>query len=341
MRLVRVVGVLLVLGLVIGGAAAGWVWSEAQTFLGATPSAAHDERIVTIPRGAGPQSVSALLAREGVVTDAEKFALFLRYRRAAGGLRAGEYRFWTDGTPEEVLDLLLHATEVTYPITLPPGLRIEEMAALVEAAGMGSAAEYTRLARDSDYIAGLGLPFARAPENLEGLLIPETYNLGPGADERAVLSAQIARLKRIWTDERRSRAQAIGLSPYEVMVMASLVEKETAVPDERPLIAGVFLNRLQRGMRLETDPTIIYGLTNYDGNIRSADIRRPHRWNTYVIPGLPPTPIAGAGIEAIDGVLAPTTTAALFFVAKGGGAHHFSATYAEHARMVRKYILKR
>ena len=341
MRLVKILGALLALGLLVAGGVAVWAWSQAQAFLEATPTTVHDERILTIPRGSGPQRVAGLLADAGVVTDAEKFALYLRYEKAAGGLRAGEYRFWTDQTPAQVLDVLLHAPEVTYPITLPPGLRIEEMAALVEEAGMGSAAEYTRLARDAAFIESLSLPFASAPENLEGLLVPETYNLGPGANERAVIAAQIARLKEIWTDARFEQAKAIGLSAYEVMVMASLVEKETAVPDERPLIAGVFHNRLRIGMRLETDPTIIYGLKNYDGNIRKSDIRRPHRWNTYVISGLPPTPIAGSGIEAIEGVLNPTDTKALFFVAKGGGAHHFSNTYAEHARMVRKYILKR
>lgn len=341
MKFIKILAALALVGLLVAGAVAGWAWSQAQAFLAATPSTTHDERILTIPRGSGPQAVSRLLADAGVVTDAEKFALFLRYEKAAGGLRAGEYRFWTDHTPAQVLDLLLHAPEVTYPVTLPPGLRIEEMAALVEEAGMGSAVEYTRRARDADVIAGYGLPFDKAPENLEGLLVPETYNLGPGADEVAVMDAQIARLKEIWTPERTAKAKEIGLTPYEVMIMASLVEKETAVPEERPLIAGVFLNRLRIGMRLETDPTIIYGLKNYDGNIRKADIRRPHRWNTYVIPALPPTPIAGGGIEAIDGVLNPTKTKALFFVAKGGGAHHFSETYAEHARMVRKYILKR
>ena len=129
---------------------------------------------------------------------------------------------------------------------------------------------------------------------------------------------------------------------YLVEVAWSLLEAYRISGRQRYLDGGVaILNRLRIGMRLETDPTIIYGLKNYDGNIRKADIRRPHRWNTYVIYGLPPTPIAGAGIEAIDGVLNPTETKALYFVAKGGGAHHFSTTYAEHARMVRKYILKR
>ena len=341
MKILKFLLALVLVALLASGAVGFWVWSQAQSFLKATPSTDHNEVVVTIPRGAGPQTVARLLLEKEVVTDAEKFALFVRIRKASGGLRAGEFRFYTDQRPEQVLDLLLNAPEVTYPITLPPGLRIEEMGQLVEKAGMGTAEEYTALAKDPAFISAAKLPFAKTPENLEGLLVPETYNLGPSADTRAVMAAQLGRLKAIWTPERLTLAKERGLTPYEVMIMASLVEKETAVPDERPLIAGVFLNRLRIGMKLQTDPTIIYGLKNYDGNIRKSDITRPHRWNTYVIPALPPTPIAGSGIEAVDGVLKPTETKALYFVAKGGGAHHFSKSLAEHNRMVRKYILKR
>ncbi len=167
--------------------------------------------------------------------------------------------------------------------------------------------------------------------------MPETYSFGRDAGEEEVLHAQAARFKAVWDTARTQRAEELGMSPYEVVVLASIVEKETGVAEERPLIAGVFHNRLRKGMRLESDPTIIYGLQNYDGNIRRSDIRRPHPWNTYVIQGLPPTPIAGPGVEAIDAVLHPDETSALFFVAKGDGTHHFSATYAEHARMVDRY----
>lgn len=341
MKILKFLLALAFMALLAAGAVGFWVWSEVQAFLEATPSPDHNEIVVTIPRGAGPQTVARLLTENGIVTDSEKFALFVRVNKASAGLRAGEFRFYTDQTPDQVLDLLLNAQEVAYPITLPPGLRIEAMGALVEKAGMGTAAEYTALAKDKAFITAAKLPFAKRPENLEGLLVPETYNLGPGASTRAVMAAQVGRLKAIWTPERQALAKERGLTPYEVMIMASLVEKETAVPAERPLIAGVFLNRLRIGMKLQTDPTIIYGLKNYDGNIRKSDITRPHRWNTYVIPALPPTPIAGSGIEAIDGVLNPTETKALYFVAKGGGEHHFSNSLAEHNRMVRRYILKR
>ena len=336
-RLLKILLAVLVLLLVAAGAAAGWGWLQARAFLEATPSAAHEERVVEIPRGWGPQRISSLLHEQGVVTDAERFALFLRWKHAAPGLRAGEYRFWTDQTPDEVLDVLLHATEVTYSVTLAPGLRIEEMAARVQEAGRGSAERYTALSRDPDFIAGLGLPLSEAPENLEGILVPETYSFSRDADEEDVLRAQARRFVEIWDGSRLARAQEIGMTPYEVVVLASVVEKETGAAAERPLIAGVFHNRLRKGMRLESDPTIIYGLVDYDGNIRRSDIRRPHRWNTYVIPALPPTPIASPGVEAIDAVLRPTETKALFFVSRNDGTHHFSETYAEHARMVRKY----
>ena len=325
------------IAVVVFGAATWWGWLQVQTFMGEAPSDAHTEVILEIERGSGPQTISRQLADAGVVTDADRFALFLRYRKAAPGLRAGEFRFWTDQTPDEVLDVLLHAPEVTYAVTLPPGLRIEDMAALVEEAGRGEAAKYVELARDEAFIRGLDLGIDPAPPHLEGLLVPETYSFGREAGAQAVVEAQVGRWKAIWNDGRRAAADAVGLSPYEVTVLASVVEKETGAVEERPLIAGVFHNRLKKGMRLESDPTIIYGLENYDGNIRRSDIRRPHPWNTYVITGLPPTPIAGPGVEAIDAVLHPTETKALFFVSRNDGTHHFSETYAEHARMVNKY----
>jgi len=335
--IIKIFVAVVVLTLVVAGGTAAWLWSEAQSFLAATPTSDHDERIIVIPRGTGPQSLSALLVEEGVVTDADRFAYFLRYREATPKLRAGEFRFWTDQTPDEVLSILLHAPEVTYSVTIPPGLRLREMGERVEAASRGTADEYVRLAEDADFIASLGLSIEPLPPNLEGLLVPETYSFGKDAGTEEVLRAQAARFNELWTPDRVARAAEIGLTPYEVTTLASVVEKETAAPTERPLIAGVFHNRLRKGMRLESDPTIIYGLQGYDGNIRRSDIRRPHPWNTYVITGLPPTPIAGPGVEAIDAVLHPDETRALFFVSRNDGTHHFSETYREHARMVDKY----
>ena len=322
----------------VGGGLVGLsLWSDYQSFLETPAGASHEERILEIPRGAGPQTVANTLFDGGVLTDAKLFVWFLRETKSAPKLRAGEFRFWMDQTPREVLDVLISGTEVGYSVTLPPGLRIEEMAARVEAAGRGSAARYIELARDAQFIADADLGIEPHPTNLEGLLLPNTYSFSREGNAEDVLRSQIKAFRAVWDERRLTRAAELGMSPYEVVTLASIVEKETGVGSERPLIGGVFHNRLKKGMRLESDPTIIYGLKNYDGNIRKADIRRPHPWNTYVIPALPPTPIAGPGVEAIDGVLWPTETKAIFFVAMGDGTHYFSETYAEHSRAVDRY----
>ena len=325
----------------LGVVLAGSLWSDYREFIAAPASSSHEERVVDIPRGAGPKTVTSVLVDQGVVTDSRLFVLYLREMKAAPKLRAGEYRFWTDQSPAEVLDVLISGVEVGYSVTLPPGLRIEEMASRVAASGRGSAERYIELAYSADFIASADLGIEPQPANLEGLLMPNTYSFRKDAGSDDVVAAQLKAFKAVWDDRRLARALELGLSPYEVVTLASVVEKETGVASERPLIGGVFHNRLRKGMRLESDPTIIYGLKNYDGNIRKSDIRRPHPWNTYVIPALPPTPIAGPGVEAIDGVLWPTTTKALFFVAMGDGTHHFSETYAEHSRAVDRYQRRR
>ncbi len=164
----RALGLLSVLALIVAGAVIWWGWAQLQGFIDAVPSDVHEERIVTIPRGSGPLAVSRLLVEEGVVTDAERFAWFLRYRDAAGGLRAGEFRFFTDQRPDEVLEILLNAAEVTYPVTIPPGLRLAEMAERVEAAGRGSAARYLELAADPAFVGGRGLGIEPGPSSSRG-----------------------------------------------------------------------------------------------------------------------------------------------------------------------------
>lgn len=324
----------------VGAAALGVGW-QARAFLDSRPSDVPQERVVQIPRGAGPLRVGTLLHDAAVVTDAQRFAWYLRASGAAAGLREAELRFRTDLRPAAVVDILLHAPEVTWPVTFPEGLRIEEMASALTEAGLPGEAEYIRLARDAAFIGTLDLGVDPAPPSLEGLLLPETYAFRRRTTAEEILRTQVKGWKDHWDERRMSRAKELGRTPYEWTVLASVVEKETGLASERPLIAGVFHNRLRRGMRLESDPTIIYGLTDYDGNIRKSDIRRPHPWNTYVIAALPPTPIAGPGRAAIDAVLWPDKTDAIFFVASGGGGHHFSSTYAEHAAAVDKYQRRR
>lgn len=337
MKILRALAAFVVVLLLIAGGAALWARAQTRAFLEAAPSPEHEERILEIPRGAGPQRIARLLAEQGVVTDAERFALFLRFREAAPKLRAGQFRFFTDQTPEQVLQTLLEAREVTYPVTLPEGLRYVEMAPRVEAAGLGPAQRYVELAESAAFIAGLDLGIEPTPATLEGILMPETYSFPSGATVDDLVGAQVDRWKATWDERRQARAAELGFSPYELTILASVVEKESGRPDDRTMVAGVFHHRLRIGMPLQSDPTIIYGLKDFDGDIRRSDIRKPHPWNTYVIPALPPTPIAGVGVEAIDAVLWPADTKALYFVARGDGTTHFSSTLAEHNRMVDCY----
>jgi len=336
-KLLRALFALFAVVLLVAGGVAAWGWSQAQAFLDAAPQEAGEDLVLTIPRGAGPRAIARLLRSEGVVTNADHFYYFLRYREATPKLRAGEFQFRTDHTPEQVLTALLEAREVMRPVTIPPGLRYTEAAVRAEEAGLGPASRYVELAEDPEFIATLSLPLEEAPRNLEGLLVAETYSFPTGAGIDDLVRAQARRFVEIWTDDRRARAKALGMSVYDVTTLASVVEKETGQAAERPLIAGVFHNRLRIGMPLQSDPTIIYGIPNYDGNIRRKDIRKPHPWNTYTIPALPLTPIAAPGLEAIDAVLNPDETKALYFVSRGDGTHHFSSTLSEHNRMVDCY----
>jgi UPF0755 protein len=328
--------------LAVLGAASAWLGIEARRFLASKPSEEHRAAVVLIPRGSGPKAVARLLAEAGVVADAERFAWYLRIQRAGGALRAGEFRFFTDMRPAEVLALLAGGKEVLHKLTLPEGLRIEEMAARVEEAGMGLAEGYTRLARDPDFIGTLALGLDAPPATLEGVLLPETYQFGLSVDEEDVVRAQVQRFADVWNERRRKRAAEIQMNPYEVTTLASIVEKETGAWRERPRIAAVFHNRLKKRMPLQSDPTTIYGIRDFDGDIRFSDLKRPHPWNTYVIQGLPPTPIAAPGLRAIDAVLWPDTASRdFFFVSRNDGSHQFSATYEEHARWVQYYQRER
>ncbi len=333
-RWFRALGCLLLVAVLAAAGGAAYVGLRVQAFLQAAPSADGVEVVIEIPRGASGRAVAGLLADNGVVTDAEHFYWLLRYRDAVPGIRAGEFAFRTDWTPDEVIEALHTAPEVTYPLSIPEGLRYLEVAERVEAAGMGwSAGAFVALCRDPASVARLGIDAG----DVEGYLLPETYHFSRHATVQDVFDAMLAQFEAAWGEPQQAAADALGMSRHEVVILASLVEKETGQPDERPRIASVFHNRLAIGMKLECDPTIIYGIEDYDGVIHRSDIRDPHPWNTYVHAGLPKGPIANPGAAAIDAVLHPEDSRYLYFVSKNDGTHHFSTSYAEHARMVNRY----
>lgn len=328
---------LLVVGLLAAGGAAAYGWHFANTPSSDSP----EEVVVEIPKGASVTKIATLMEQNGLVRDATLFRYYVRARDRQGDLRAGEFRLRKNLTPSELLDTLVKGEIVLHKLTVPEGLTAREIAAIVQTSGLGAAVEFEALTNDAAFARGLGVPADR----LEGYLYPDTYNFAKGIGARGIAEAMVKRFQEVWTPELQARAKTHGLDAHEAVILASIVEKETGDPAERGIIAGVFYNRLKKGMKLETDPTIIYGMTQmgtYAGNIRRPDIRDPKNlWNTYVIKGLPPTPIANPGGDALRAVAYPNTHDWLFFVAKGPGSkeHVFTATYKEHLAAVKKYQL--
>jgi UPF0755 protein len=213
---------------------------------------------------------------------------------------------------------------------------MEQVADLLAAKGLVRKEVFLQLAQNPKVLSAHGVKAT----SLEGYLFPDTYYFSRGLDPSTLVDTMV---KRFWqmVDPLRESADAVGMKMEEVVILASIVEKETANPAERPVIASVFLNRLRLGMRLESDPTVIYGLKDFDGNLRKHDLTRETPYNTYVIKGLTPGPIASPGLDAIKAVLSPAQTEYLYFVSKNDGSHYFSKTFAEHNRAVETYQKKK
>ncbi|HVO30164.1 MAG TPA: endolytic transglycosylase MltG, partial [bacterium] len=259
----------------------------------------------------------------------------VKFARASSQLRAGELRFHRDLTPAQVLETLLHAPRVLHKMTVPEGLTAKEIAKIVGDSGLGNAEEFLRLTEDAEFAKSVGVSAPR----LEGYLFPDTYEFEKGAGAKLIATTMVKHFQAVWTPELAAKAKALGMdTTAKAVTLASIVEKETGAAEERPMIAGVFYNRLRKGMRLESDPTIIYGMKDYDGNIRKGDIHDPSNvYNTYVIKGLPPGPIANPGAESLKAIADPKMHDYLFFVATGEGRHVFAATLKEHEANVDRY----
>jgi UPF0755 protein len=284
------------------------------------------------------RAIAAQLEAHGAIRDARAFAWLARAQGKDGELRVGEYEIPRDLTAREVLAMLVAGTVRLHAVTIPEGLRIEEIAARVAAAGFGSEADYVAIARDPVRAKTAGVLGA----TLEGYLFPETYRFPRGASAEDVIAAQLAEFERAWAP-LAPLAASRGLSKRAAVVLASLIEKETGAPEERPLISAVFHNRLAKRMRLETDPSVIYGIANFDGNLRRVHLEdASNPYNTYRIPALPPGPIANPGAAALRAAVEPAADAPfLFFVARGDGTHEFTTSYRDHVNAVRRFQLGR
>ena len=278
------------------------------------------------------RGIGAILAAKGILKDDIRYLALVRFAGLTSRLKAGEYRFPAGLTPPEVLQVLATGATIRHQVTVPEGLTVEQVATLFAGQGWVRRDRFLALARDPGFLSGLGIEV----EHLEGYLFPETYTLiRQETDEASVLRQMVAQFEREWATIRP--AEPGPMTRHQLVTLASIVEKETGVAEERPLIARVFLNRLQRNMRLQSDPTVIYGIPDFTGNLTRAQLRQATPYNTYVIPALPPGPICNPGRAALEAVLRPADANALYFVSKNDGTHVFSTNLADHNRAVRTY----
>lgn len=278
----------------------------------------------------------AQLQERGLVRHPQRFRWLAWLRGDERHIRAGEYVLRPSMSPNAILDTLVSGEVLLHKVVIPEGSTLFHIGRIMEKAGLMSQEAFLDAAGDQRLVEDLGLKGNAS----EGYLFPETYHFPRGVTPREVIDKMVDHFRSVFTPAWIERAEAIGLTTHEVVTLASIVEKETAAPQERPLIAAVFLNRLKRGMRLESDPTVIYGMKDFDGNLTRKDLKTPTPYNTYQIKGLPPGPIANPGRASIAAVLYPSEEPFLYFVSKNNGSHHFSRTLSEHNQMVRQYQLR-
>jgi peptidoglycan lytic transglycosylase G len=323
----------LVILVVMAGIGANAIWRRIHApYKGFTGT----ERFVEIPPGSGAPAIGQVLVDGGVIRDDFTFRAALWWTGRSRALQAGEYRFDRASSAVDVIERLSRGDVYTRLLTFPEGLTIDEMSQVYESRGFGSAASFLMNARSGSLIHDLDA----AAVDLEGYLFPDTYTLTRATSAAGLVRLMVDRFRTAYTDDLHQRARAQGLTTRQVVTLASLVEKETGKPEERPVVAAVYRNRLKIGMGLQADPTVVYALQKagrYDGNIRRTDLAFDSRYNTYRYPGLPPGPIAAPGRASLEAALMPASVAYLYFVSRNDGSHVFAETLAEHNRNVREF----
>ncbi|MCG6860636.1 MAG: endolytic transglycosylase MltG [Chromatiaceae bacterium] len=325
--------VILATGLVAGG-----LLMEYRSFLSKPVTLGEDRLVFEVERGTSLRALSETLERMGLLEHPYFFMAMAYFTDKATAIKAGEYEIRSGITPPDLLALLTSGKVVQRAFTLVEGWTYRQV--------LDALAKDTRFANllgDEPTAEMVMAKLGHPEEHPEGRFFPETYYFAKGASDLDVLRRSYETMKRVLAEEWEKRDEGLPLrSPYEALILSSIVEKETGLAPERPIIAGVFVRRLTLGMKLQTDPTVIYGLgERFAGDITRAHLRQDNPYNTYVREGLPPTPIALPGRDAINAVLHPRAGDSLYFVAKGDGSHHFSANLAEHNEAVRRYQLRK
>jgi len=325
---------LLALVLASGGGLAWWAWKTLhRPYKGYTEA----DLLHEVLPGQDAGSILQDLEARGVLDNAFLTRLYLVQVLEDPPLRAGEYRFAAPATAPEVLDKLVRGDVVTYPVTIVEGLTLEETAAHLAAQGFGDQQALLAEMLSPDRISDLD------PDslNLEGYLFPDTYSFAKGTSEEEIVTALVNTFLRLFdNDVLPILSPDDDRTPRQIVILASVVEKEARLDEERPIIAGVYSNRLRRGIALYADPTVIYALKQegrWDGNIRRPDLKLDSPYNTYLYPGLPPGPIASPGLASMKAAARPAEVPYLYFVSRNDGSHVFASTLAEHNRNVNQW----
>lgn len=332
-RLLTAFLVLVVLG--AGGVAGGYFYWQSRL---EAPLALDEPMLYQVPSGAGFNQVIAQLESQGVVQDSWPFRLLAQVEpERVPQLRTGEYKLLPEMSGLDMVALLGSNNVVTYSVTIPEGWSFAQMRELLNAAP--KLEHRTETLSDTEVMALL----EREDTFPEGWFFPDTYRYHLGMSDVDILRQSLTRMERILEEVWAERDDDLTIeTPYEALIMASLIERETGAPEERREIAGVFKRRMEKGMRLQTDPTVIYGMgERYEGRITRADLREATPYNTYVIDGMPPTPIALPGRASLQAAVNPLPGETLYFVSKGDGTHQFSRTLREHNNAVNRYIRNR
>ena len=332
----KFIAALIVIGLVVVGVAT-------FSFLASGPGSTNEQVTFEVAPGKSFHAIADLLAKKGMVTSSFKFRVLAKLTHQDARVKTGEYLLNRGMSPQEVLSTLLSGKSIQYPVTFPEGANIFEMATTLEAKKLYKAEEFLKAVRDKKLVREL--LGAEAP-SLEGYLFPETYNITRFTPMRELIAAMVQNFKNTY-DEIDKSLKASGrvapLARHELVILASMVEKETGAAEERPMIASVFYNRLKKGMKLQSDPTIIYGIWvdtgAYKNNITKDDIVKSTRYNTYTVPRLPFGPIANPGRESLKAAMLPAQSEYLYFVSHNDGTHAFSKSYEDHLRNVKNFQL--
>ncbi|MFC1856704.1 endolytic transglycosylase MltG [Thermodesulfobacteriota bacterium] len=330
---------IVIIALLLLGSFAGVSAIYLDLRLYANEPAAKDgiEKLFVVLSGQDLRTTARALEKSGLIQHGIKFRLLTQIKGCDKKIRAGEYALSAVMSPAEILDVLVRGKVFLYKFMVPEGYNLTQIASLVDLAGFGAREAFIQESSDTELLQKARIN----AETFEGYLFPDTYYFSKNVTPEKIVDAMVRRFWSVFTSVWRTRAENMGFSIHEVVTLASIIEKETGVSFERPLISSVFHNRLQKRMRLESDPTVIYGIENFDGNLTRKHLRTTTPYNTYMMKGLPPGPIANPGLKSIEAALYPADTSFLYFVSKKDGTHQFSTNIKDHNKAVKKYQLRR